>query len=53
MKTIRSSIGLVVMTMILCGLIFPLAVTAVGQTLFHHQANGSLVTQNNQIVGSE
>lgn len=53
MKTIRSSIGLVVMTMILCGLIFPLAVTAVGQTLFHHQANGSLVTQNHQIVGSE
>lgn len=53
MKTIRSSIGLVVMTMILYGLIFPLAVTAVGQTLFHHQANGSLVTQNHQIVGSE
>ncbi|HEC2152095.1 potassium-transporting ATPase subunit KdpC [Staphylococcus delphini] len=53
MKAIRSSIGLVVMTMILCGLIFPLAVTAVGQTLFHHQANGSLVRLNDQVVGSE
>ncbi|CAD7360515.1 MULTISPECIES: potassium-transporting ATPase subunit KdpC [Staphylococcus] len=52
MKAIRSSIGLVVMTMVLCGVLFPLAVTAVGQTLFHHQANGSLVTQNGKVVGS-
>lgn len=53
MKAIRSSIGLVVMTMILCGIIFPLTVTAIGQTVFHKQANGSLVTQNDQVVGSK
>lgn len=53
MKAIRNSIGLVIMTMILCGIIFPLAVTAIGQTVFHHQANGSLVTQNDKVVGSK
>jgi K+-transporting ATPase ATPase C chain len=39
--------------MILCGLIYPLATTAVAQVLFHKQAEGSLVTQNGKVVGSD
>ncbi|WCN38369.1 potassium-transporting ATPase subunit KdpC [Aneurinibacillus uraniidurans] len=39
--------------MLLCGLIYPLATTAVAQVLFPHQAEGSLVTENGHIVGSE
>lgn len=39
--------------MILCGLIYPLATTAVAQVLFHKQAEGSLVTQNGKVQGSE
>lgn len=45
----------VVMTLVLCvitGFIYPGAVTALAQTLFHRQANGSLVTVNGKVVGS-
>ena len=37
---------------VLTGLIYPLAVTVVGQVAFHHQANGSLVSRNGRVVGS-
>jgi K+-transporting ATPase ATPase C chain len=39
--------------MILCGLIYPLATTAVAQVLFHDQAEGSLIKQNGKVQGSE
>jgi potassium-transporting ATPase KdpC subunit len=38
---------------ILLGVAYPLAVTGVSQILFPHQANGSLISKNGQIVGSE
>jgi len=38
---------------ILLGVGYPLAVTGVSQLLFPHQANGSLITKGNQVVGSE
>ncbi|MBK8902125.1 MAG: potassium-transporting ATPase subunit KdpC [Anaerolineaceae bacterium] len=38
---------------LLTGVIYPLLVTAVAQTLFPHQANGSLLEQDGVIVGSE
>ena len=34
------------------GLIYPFVGTGLAQLLFNHQANGSLVTQNGQVVGS-
>jgi potassium-transporting ATPase KdpC subunit len=37
---------------IVCGVIYPLAVTAVGQTAFNHRANGSITSLNGQAVGS-
>lgn len=37
---------------VLTGLIYPLAVTGLCQALFHDKANGSLITLNNQVVGS-
>jgi potassium-transporting ATPase KdpC subunit len=38
---------------ILLGIAYPLAVTGVSQILFPHRANGSLVTKNGQVIGSE
>ncbi|MBV9671526.1 MAG: K(+)-transporting ATPase subunit C [Verrucomicrobia bacterium] len=42
----------VVLCCVLCG-VYPVIVWGLGQLLFSHQANGSLVQVNGQIVGSE
>jgi K+-transporting ATPase ATPase C chain len=47
--SVRITIALLVIT---CG-IYPLIVWAVAQLAFGHQANGSLVTQNGRVIGSE
>jgi len=38
---------------ILLGIAYPLAVTGICQIVFPHQANGSLITQGNTVIGSE
>jgi K+-transporting ATPase ATPase C chain len=40
-------------TLVLTGLVYPLALTAVAQVLFPGRANGSLVTIDGRVVGSE
>lgn len=37
---------------VVCGLLYPLAVTGISQVAFSHQANGSLVKANGKTVGS-
>lgn len=37
---------------LVCGVIYPLAVSGIGQTAFADQANGSLVSVNGKVVGS-
>ncbi|MFJ2772325.1 potassium-transporting ATPase subunit C [Streptomyces sp. NPDC087300] len=44
--------ALLVLTVI-CGVLYPLAVTGVAQALFHDKANGSEVTADGKVVGSE
>jgi len=45
---------LITLTMfILCGFIYPFAVTALAQGLYHHKANGSLIEMDGEAVGSE
>ena len=43
---------ILVMTVLL-GILYPLAVWGVGQALFPHQANGSLIVREGKITGSE
>lgn len=53
MKHIRPALMMLVVMTLLTGLAYPLAMTGLGQALFPHQANGSLVTRNGQVIGSE
>ena len=38
---------------LLCGIVFPFAVTAIAQVAFPHQANGSLLRDGERVIGSE
>jgi K+-transporting ATPase ATPase C chain len=38
---------------ILLGVAYPLVVTGISQLVFPHQANGSLITKGDQVIGSE
>ena len=54
MKTeIRVALRMTALTLVLTGLLYPLAITGVAQVAFPHQANGSLVTSDGRVVGSE
>src|SRR5262245_52343916 len=47
------AVRMTAVTLVLTGLVYPLALTGVAQVVFPHQANGSLVTVDGQVVGSE
>lgn len=47
------ALRMTVVTLLLTGLAYPLAVTALAQALFPRQANGTLVTVDGKVVGSE
>jgi potassium-transporting ATPase KdpC subunit len=48
-----TSIRFAILTALVLGLGYPLFITAVAHFLFPHQANGSLILRNGQVVGSE
>jgi len=51
-RQILTAVIMMVAITVLVGFAYPLAVMAVGQVVFHRQANDSLVKQNGTIVGS-
>jgi potassium-transporting ATPase KdpC subunit len=52
-ENLRIAILITLVTTVLFGLIYPLAVTGLAQLLFPSQANGSLIQKNGQIIGSQ
>jgi K+-transporting ATPase ATPase C chain len=49
----KTSILFTLVTAVLFGLGYPLLMTGLASVLFHHQADGSLILQNGQVIGSE
>ncbi|MYS24837.1 K+-transporting ATPase ATPase C chain [Streptomyces sp. DvalAA-14] len=47
-----SALRILILMTVVCGVIYPLAVTGVAQAAFGHRANGSLVKQDGHVVGS-
>ncbi len=50
---LRTAVLLLLLLTVLTGVIYPLVVTGLAQVLFPHQANGSLIVRDGQVVGSE
>jgi K+-transporting ATPase ATPase C chain len=48
-----SMLRLILAMTILCGVLYPLGMTLIGQTVFKDKANGSLITHQGKIIGSE
>lgn len=53
MKHLKISIKLSIIFIIVCGLIYPLVLTGVGQVFMNNQANGSLIYVDGTAVGSK
>lgn len=51
-KNLLISILMTIVTTILLGIIYPLVVTGLSQLFFKDKANGQLIVQNGQVVGS-
>jgi K+-transporting ATPase ATPase C chain len=49
---LRPALSLFLLLSVLTGIVYPLAVTAIGQLLFADAANGSIVTTDGKAVGS-
>ncbi len=50
---LRPAITVFALLTILTGVVYPLVVTGVAQSVFPHQANGSLIEKGGEVIGSE
>ena len=52
-SSLRPALVMTLLFALLLGLAYPLAITGIGQLVFPHQANGSLIVDRGRVVGSE
>ena len=52
-SALRPAIVMTLLFALLLGIAYPLALTGIGQLVFPHQANGSLIVDKGRVVGSE
>lgn len=53
LKQLKQAILATIVITVLCGLVYPLAMTGIAQALFPRQSHGSLIEQGGKVVGSE
>jgi len=51
-RQLRPALLVALMFTVICGVIYPLLTTGIGQAAFNDKANGSLIKQNGVVVGS-
>ncbi|QDT57128.1 Potassium-transporting ATPase C chain [Caulifigura coniformis] len=52
-QQLRTAISMLIVMTVMTGVVYPLCVTAVAQVAFPHEANGSLIREGADLVGSE
>ncbi|KOO50040.1 K(+)-transporting ATPase subunit C [Viridibacillus arvi] len=49
----KQALKVTLLMFVLCGLLYPFAVTGMAQVLFNHEANGSLIEMDGKMIGSD
>jgi K+-transporting ATPase ATPase C chain len=52
-RQLKIALPFLVLFTVITGIIYPLVVTGIAQTIFYHQANGSIIEKNGKSLGSE
>ncbi len=53
LRQLRPALIVLLLFTVVAGIVYPLVATGIGQVAFNHRVNGSLITRDGQIVGSD
>lgn len=51
-EQLRTAVLIFILLTVITGIVYPCLITGIAQLFFHHEANGSLISQDGKIVGS-